>query len=383
MGTPRQVLPVTLLVILAGSAVYFAGSVAAPGLAVMWGLSDQASAWLTSTVQLGFVAGTLLAVGLDLPDRFRPSRLLAVLLIAAAVCNVLIIMAPSAWAVFVLRFLVGAFSGPVYPIGMRLLATWYPRLGLRLGLLLGAYTFGLGVTAILQSLRLDWQSALLGSSVVALLGALVAVVAVVTGPLLPARTALDVRAALRSFRVGTYRRSAVSYFGHMWELFAFWGLLPFFLAAAGFAGLSLDLVVMGAFLAGGTGCIIGGIVSRWAGEAVVARAALAISGLLCLASPWLFAAPDWLLVVAVLVWGAAAVADSPMFSALSSHAAPRGYVGAALTVQNSIGFLIPVVPLTLVPVVASWFGWQYAFVVLAVGPVLVFPFCHRLVRDSS
>lgn len=379
--TPRRVFPVTLFVILAGSAVYFAGSVAAPGLVQRWGLGEAEAAWLTITVQLGFVAGTLGAVAFDLPDRFRPSRLLAVLLLAAAVCNMLILVAPGAGFVFVLRFLVGAFSGPVYPIGMRLLATWFPRLGVRLGMLLGAYTFGLGVTAVLQSLRLPWESALMGSSMVALVGVLAALFFIVPGPRLPVRQELDMGAALRSFRVVAYRRSAVSYFGHMWELFALWGLLPFWLHAAGHSGWGLDLLVMSVFIAGATGCIIGGVVSRWTGEAVVARAALGSSGLLCLLSPWLFVAPDWLFIVGVLFWGAAAVADSAMFSALSSMVAPRGYVGAALTVQNAIGFLVPVVPLALVPLVAQVWGWQYAFVVLALGPVVGFPFVHRLVRQ--
>lgn len=378
---PRGLFTATLFVLLSGSAVFFAGSVAAPALARQWDLSDAQAAWLTSAVQLGFVAGTLLTVAFDLPDRFRPRRLLAAFLVTAAVANVALVAASGFVSGLALRFLIGALSGPVYPIGMRLLATWYPRLGLRLGVLLGAYTFGVGATAVFKAVRLPWQQAVIGSSVLALVGAVVALMVLTTGPLLPTRQSLDVKAAARSYRAPGYRNSSLAYFGHMWELFALWALAPFWLASAGWSGFALDALVAGMFVAGGVGCILGGLWSHRVGEARVARLALTTSGVLCLLSPWLFDAPSWLVVAGILVWGAAAVADSPMFSALSAVAAPRAHVGAALTVQNGIGFAVPVGSLALVPWVADVTGtWRYAFVALALGPMFGLPLVWRLVR---
>ncbi|MBW3583135.1 MAG: MFS transporter [Euryarchaeota archaeon] len=382
-GPPDSLFPVALFVTLAGSAAYFGGSLAAPGLAAAndWSAS-QASA-LTWALQLGFVAGTLGVVALDLPDRMHPGRLVALLLVLAAVASYLLLL-PVSWAVAVLlRFMGGVFAGPVYPIVMRVLASWYPRLGPRLGVMIAALVLGTGTVSILSAFRVAWQGGLIGAGAIAVVGAGVALSGLVVGPRAGLRTDLDVRAAFRSFQVPAYRWSSLSYFGHMWELFTFWGLVTFWVAAAGWDGAAGAILVAGVFVSGALGCLWAAWRSRMVGPARPARLALAVSGLFCLASPWLFVAPPWLFGLGLLVWGAAVIADSPMFSALSGEAAPREYVGSALTVQNSIGFLVTVPSLLLVGWTADHFGgWRYAFLVLALGPLFGLPFVHRLAHAT-
>lgn len=75
----------------------------------------------------------------------------------------------------------------------------------------------------------------------------------------------------------------------------------------------------------------------------------------------------WLLAFAA-VWGAAVIADSGMFSTLLSELADHRYVGTALTAQTAIGFLLTIVTIQLVPLIATVFGWRYAFLVLGAGP---------------
>jgi len=80
--------------------------------------------------------------------------------------------------------------------------------------------------------------------------------------------------------------------------------------------------------------------------------------------------PLALLVAVTLVWGFSVVADSAQFSALVTELAPQEYVGTALTLQTCLGFLLTIVTIRLVPVWAAAWGWERAFLPLAIGPVL-------------
>ncbi len=371
-GIPARVLPTTVLVLLTGTAVYFAGSATAPAIVDAWGLGPQGGAALTWSVQAGFIVGTVTVAVTGLADRFRAQRSITALLVLAAVANAgLVLVEGSLISGIGLRFAVGLLAGPVYPLGMRLLATWYDHLGWELGVLLGAYTLGAGTGAVLRAFALPWEEAILGASAIAVVGALLAATLLREGPLLPPPAkGLDLSVVPRSFEVPAFRASSLAYFGHMWELFALWGLLPFWLAEAGLGPSTVILLLAGVFVAGAIGCVLTGAASRRWGSATSARVALVTSGLIALASPFLFDAPFWLTAPVVLVWGAAVVADSPMFSAISARAAPRDAVGSALTVQNSIGFAITIVSIALVPEVAGWLGWRWALVILAPGPLL-------------
>lgn len=377
---PGPVLPVTIALLLTSTAVYFAGTAAAPALAARWGLEGAGSAALTWGVQAGFVVGTLTVVGLDLADRLRPGILVGALLSSAAIASLLLPLAPTVEAGVALRFAAGALAGPIYPVGMRYLATWTAQLGPRLGILLAAYTAGAGAAFLVQSTGAAWQTSLTVTSLAALLAAALAPVLLKPGPLLPRRARLDLAALRRALSAPAYRWSSAAYYGHMWELFAFWGLVPFFLAGAGWSAGGALVLVTGVFLTGALGCLVAGrLSSRW-GEARVARFALSASAAACLASPWLFAAPRAVQALAVLLWGAVVVADSPMFSALSARAAPPAYVGSALTFQNGLGFALTIVSLALVGAIADATGtWRYALLVLAPGPLLALWPTRRLV----
>jgi len=371
----RASLLVSLAVLLA-SAPWFSGTAVAPHLAAEWQLDARDAAWITSAVQLGFVVGTFLYAALNLADIYNARRVFFVSALAAAASNL-----AFAWLVTALpgalsfRFLTGLFLAGVYPVGMRIVASWFRTgLGWRLGLLVGALTLGTASPFLIRSVAgdLDWRLVVSAASMSAVAGAVIPLT-MRDGPHLQHRARFDGAMLFKVFRIAPFRQAAFSYFGHMWELYAFWSLLPVFLAAR-FAGTRWESAVpLVAFLAigmGTLGCIGGGWISRTAGERRVARASLGASALLCALSGFAYDLAPPLLVAYVLAWGIVVVSDSPQFSALSAKACPPEYTATALTVQNGIGFAITIVSIQLLPVAAAAIGWQWVFVCLAPGPAL-------------
>ncbi|HRP09166.1 MAG TPA: hypothetical protein PLL69_11840, partial [Gemmatimonadales bacterium] len=120
---------------------------------------------------------------------------------------------------------------------------------------------------------------------------------------------------------------------------------------------------------GALGAVWGGLAADRIGRPRVTRLALMVSGACCLLSPLIFVAPRWLLLSVVIVWGMAVIADSAQFSAMVTEFAPPHAVGTALTLQTSLGFLLSIATIQMVPWLAELVGWQWAMAVLALGPM--------------
>ena len=71
-----------------------------------------------------------------------------------------------------------------------------------------------------------------------------------------------------------------------------------------------------------------------------------------------------------MVWGASVVADSAQFSTALTELCEDAYRGTALTFQTGIGFLLTIVPISLMPVLSARVGWGLTFALLAIGPAL-------------
>jgi sugar phosphate permease len=107
---------------------------------------------------------------------------------------------------------------------------------------------------------------------------------------------------------------------------------------------------------------------------------MVLSGVCCLLVGFLFGKPFWLLAPLVWTWGFFVVADSAQFSALVTEVAPREGVGTALALQTSLGFLLTLVTIQLIPVLVEWAGWAWAFPLLAAGPACGIAAMARLRR---
>jgi MFS family permease len=368
-------LGVLCLAVVLTLSVWFAGTAAVPDLLASGLVTPARAAWLTAAVQLGFVAGTLISAVLSLADRRDPRLLfLASALLASAATLAQTLVPPSGLAALALRFVAGAAMAGVYPVGMKLAASWARGdLGLLIGMLVGAVTLGSALPHAIPTLLggIGWQAAYLGSGVLAGLGGL-AILFFRPGPLLGARPPFRPAQALEAWRNKGLRYANLGYLGHMWELYAMWAWIGLFLAgvlggAPGHAGpFVFAVLAMGAI-----GCVVAGVVAdRW-DRAAVAAICMLVSGAcaLLIGPAWALAGPALALAIA-LVWGFAVVADSAQFSACIVTLSPPDYVGTMLTVQTCLGFLLTVLTIGIVPAAVGLLGWEWAFAVLAPGPLL-------------
>lgn len=358
--------------------LWFTASATSAQLAARWSLDPGGAAFLTTTVQIGFVAGTALAAVLNLADLVPARRYFAVSALAAAASNAALLFAAGPLTAATSRFLTGFFLAGVYPPAMKMAATWFRSgRGLAIGTVVGALTVGKALPYLINAFAaLDYRIVIVTTSIGAVAAAVLIATAYRDGPYpFPSRP-FSWGLVGTIIRHRETRLAIGGYLGHMWELYACWAALSIFFlhfyTGAGYTSVGAaslaGLTTFGAIAMGGVGSVLAGAWADRLGRENVAAGAMIVSGASALLIGWLAAEPPWLVITIAFIWGFAVVADSAQFSALVTEVAPPHAVGTALTLQTSLGFLLTALTIWLTMVVQARWGWEVAFSMLALGP---------------
>ena len=355
--------------------LWFSASAVAPQLSEVWRLSSGETAWLTLSVQVGFVVGALSLAILNVAD-IVPSRRLffrsAIIGLSANAALVLLGPGDFTWAVL-FRFTTGAALAGVYPAGLKVMAGWFNRgRGMALGVLVGALTIGSAGPHLIRGMGFDWQGVVLTASGLALVAAVLMAVTVSDGPFEVPAPQFSWRQVGRVVRNRGYRLSTFGYLGHMWELYAMWTWTAAYLAASSTAAdrpyVSASLVTFFVIAAGGPGAWWAGVLADRYGRTLVAGSSMAISGSCALLSAAVFGRPAPIVIPVFLIWGFTVVADSAQFSTMATETADAEVRGTSLALQTAVGFLLTLVTIRGVPILVEAWGWRWAFPWLALGP---------------
>jgi MFS family permease len=366
---------------LLGMSLWFSGSAVAPILQVRWHLTGEQVGWLTTMVQLGFVAGTAVSAVLNLADIVPAKRLFAVSAILGALGNAWLAVASGFGPALVSRFAAGFFLAGVYPPAMKMAATWFrARRGLAVGTVVGALTVGKAGPYLVHAFPgAGVVPVVLTASASALVAAAIIMLGYRDGPYPFTPRPFSWGLVNSVIRNREWRLASGGYFGHIAELYCFWTWIPAFVAASLSAqtgrtveasSAEASLLAFGVIAVGGIGCVWGGLAADRVGRERLVMWAMAASGTCALLIGFTFGRSLWLLVPLALVWGFFVIADSAQFSVLVTESVPAHAVGTALTVQTSLGFLLTTFTIQAVPPVVRAVGWSLAFPMLALGPAV-------------
>lgn len=376
MKPKTYLLPIIIVSQFACTSLWFAGNIALQNLPLTTTANTSLLGYVLSAVQLGFITGTLIFAMLNIADRFSPSLVFLCSAVMACLCNLTLLLPESTIIMIITaRFGTGFFLAGIYPVGMKIASDYYQNgLEKALGYLVGALVLGTAFPHILDSMgaQSSPRFVLQITTGLALLGGLLVGLCIPNGPYRKAAPKLQFHAIPNLFKVVPFRKAAFGYFGHMWELYAFWGFIPLFLKHYSIQNSIPFHHSFWAFMIiaiGALSCIIGGYIALKQGSKKVATTSLIASCFLCLVSPMLLELPLPIFLAILLIWGMVVISDSPQFSTMVARAAPAQLRGTGLTVVNSIGFAISIMSIQGVAFLMDTNASNFNFMLLGIGPI--------------
>lgn len=360
--------------------LWFSASAIVPELKMVWNLNSIMEAWVTASVQIGFIVGTLFSAYFSIPDRYNSRNIFSISALLGSIFNLTLIFIDQAFLGIVLRFFTGVALAGVYPTAVKLISQWFSnKRGIAIGILIGALSLGSALPhfVVMFFSSVNWKIVIIVSSILTLIAAIIMNWILVDAPTTAKRNPVSFRLIKKVVKNKPVMLANYGYFGHMWELYAMWTWLPFFLTASfmknspqidPFFSALVSFLSIG--VAGAVGCIVGGYVSDKIGRSNLTIIAMAVSAVSSILIGFTFGLSIWITLVISLIWGVSVIADSAQFSAAVTEFSESEYVGTAVTFQMSVGFLITIFSINLIPFLQEHIGWEWVFAVLSIGPIL-------------
>ncbi|WP_378188387.1 MFS transporter [Aquimarina sp. W85] len=371
------ILPIIIIAQFFCTSLWFAGNAVIDELTNNFSVTFNIEGYVLSSVQFGFIIGTLTFALLTLSDRISPSKVFFTCALLGAFSNLVLLLPQiTVFNLLTARFATGFFLAGIYPVGMKIASDYYKEgLGTALGFLVGALVLGTALPHLLFEFTSEnaVEAVLLSTSLLAIIGGFLILFCIPDGPYRTPALRIQFGVITQLFTIKRFRKAAIGYFGHMWELYAFWAFIPLILKTySQNNGISIPIGLWSFIIIaiGALSCIIGGFISRKIGNKKVAKFALTLSALFCLASPLLFSVSPLLFLTFLCLWGMVVIADSPQFSTMIADTAPPQLKGTGLTIVNCIGFGITIISIQLINTLTNTIPITYIFTLLSIGPLI-------------
>ena len=367
----------------------------------------------TGWVLAAFQAGYVIVVGATgwLGDRVSLKRIVLWATLITGVFSTLFIWgARGKESIIALRLITGLAAGAIYVPGMALLSQWFPprerggALGAYTGALVASYAGGYLVAGRLAA-TYGWRTGVLWTSLPAILAAFLIWLLVRDAPASVESSGGEKRQGMAGpgqdlsgreggeseileAPPGGFKGPAllsVSYMGHMWELYAFWGWIgPFLVSAALAVGMPPDGAVkwVATFAAA---IILIGAPATWGWGIVADRKgrtwAIMVAGTLSVGAEFFLGylyGHSLAILVLVGAWiGFWVIADSAIYKAgLTEMVLPR-IRSTSLGIQSVVGFFVTIIsPMVFGKILEYYNGpvaaaeakvWGPAFLALGMG----------------
>ncbi|WP_139957717.1 MFS transporter [Flavicella sediminum] len=356
------------------TSLWFASNGCMPELINAYQLPVTALGSLTSAVQFGFIAGTFLLAIFYITDKFSPSKLFLIAALLGSLSNLAILLPSNSYlSLLAFRFFTGLALAGIYPVGMKIAADYFDKkLGKALGWLVGALVLGTAFPHFLSVFfsNIDWQWVLIATSILATTGGLIVWRFIPDGPYRSANSKPNFKNITHLFRNKKLKTAAAGYFGHMWELYAFWTFLPSIIILykqTHPTNINTSLLAFLIISSGSLACIAGAYLAAKTSLKKAAHLFLIASGSCCLLLPVFFYLPVYYFIPFLFFWGMVVIADSPLFSTLVANSMDAKQKGTALTLVNCIGFSLTIVSIQLLNFTGT--SSIFVFLILAVGPI--------------
>lgn len=362
--------------------VYIAYAATLPVLQHEWRLSGTAAGSIASVFQVAYAISLMGCSALA--DRVGARRVFIVGSVTTAVIAALFAaLARDYWSGLVLYTLLALTLGSTYTTGILLVAEHVPvdRRGRAMGAYLAGHSLGLALALMLAGAAIPRGGYVLAFWLLALGaiagGGLAWIAMHSTGNAVPPR-ATHQRFAGEVLRNRPAMLVIAGYIFHSWELLGMWAWTPAFLAACFVAagaeltrGAGLGAYVTSLFhLTGMLAALVAGVFADRFGRTPVILVMAAVSAGCSLVFGWLIGASLALVVGVGLLYGFAALGDSPIYSTALTEVVAPAYRGSALALRSLLGYGAGAIAPLLFGVILDWQGarnagaWGWAFVSL-------------------